>query len=197
MCFLCGCVYVHRKKPAHDLRRNQKQGENHIQWYRPCETTDLFFRLDSDQTEIQYGQQTYLERFSSDNGKFLDLRRHMSEFEDWIADIPFSTGDVRILCCLEDRRCVAKGCAKQKRLCSQCEVPVCRTCDAHARQRNPTQSPVSLANDMMIFYAPKALCADGGLTVMEMICASPCITSMICFSLEVKYGNLFNTGAYA
>eukprot|EP00973_Karenia_brevis_P080081 11111041-Karenia_brevis.AAC.1 len=30
---------------------------------------------------------------------------------------------------------------------------------------------------------------------MEMICASPCITSMICFSLEVKFGNMFNTKA--
>ena len=30
------------------------------------------------------------------------------------------------------------------------------------------------------------------MTVMEMICASPCITSMICFSMEVKYGNMFN-----
>jgi len=54
---------------------------------------------------------------------------------------------------------------------------------------------VALANDMMIFYAPAELCKDDGLTVMEIICASPCITSMICFSLEVKYGNLFNTKA--
>jgi hypothetical protein len=28
---------------------------------------------------------------------------------------------------------------------------------------------------------------------MEMICASPCLTSMICFSMEVKYGNMFDT----
>ena len=49
-----------------------------------------------------------------------------------------------------------------------------------------------LANDLMIFYAPSELYEDGGMTVMEMICASPCITSMICFSLEVKYGNMFN-----
>ena len=27
------------------------------------------------------------------------------------------------------------------------------------------------------------------MTVMEMICCSPCITSMICFSLEVKIQN--------
>eukprot|EP00959_Pyramimonas_sp_CCMP1952_P413672 8667760-Pyramimonas_sp.AAC.1 len=30
---------------------------------------------------------------------------------------------------------------------------------------------------------------------MEMIYCSPCITSMICFSLEVKYPNLFDTVA--
>ena len=58
-----------------------------------------------------------MERFSSDNGKFLDLRRHMSEFEDWIADVPFSTGDVRILCCLEDRRCVEKKVVPSKSAC--------------------------------------------------------------------------------
>ena len=34
------------------------------------------------------------------------------------------------------------------------------------------------------------------MIVMEMICASPCITSMICFSLEVKYGNMFNTNVH-
>ena len=28
---------------------------------------------------------------------------------------------------------------------------------------------------------------------MEMICASACITSMVCFSLEVKYGNMLDT----
>ena len=28
---------------------------------------------------------------------------------------------------------------------------------------------------------------------MEMMCASPCLTSMICFSMEVKYGNIFDS----
>ena len=53
--------------------------------------------------------------------------------------------------------------------------------------------PAALCNDLMVFYAPNELYEAGGLTVMEMICASPCITSMICFSMEVKYGNLFNS----
>ena len=34
------------------------------------------------------------------------------------------------------------------------------------------------------------------MIVMEIICASPCITSMICFSLEVKYGNMFSTNVH-
>ena len=49
-----------------------------------------------------------------------------------------------------------------------------------------------LANDLMVFYAPKEVYEDK-MTVMEMICCSVCITSMICFSLEVKYGSLFST----
>ena len=44
----------------------------------------------------------------------------------------------------------------------------------------------------MVFYAPREVYTDQ-MTVMEMICCSVCITSMICFSLEVKYGNLFST----
>eukprot|EP00959_Pyramimonas_sp_CCMP1952_P013625 287778-Pyramimonas_sp.AAC.1 len=30
---------------------------------------------------------------------------------------------------------------------------------------------------------------------MEMICCSPCINAMICFSLEVKYQDLFDSVA--
>ena len=30
---------------------------------------------------------------------------------------------------------------------------------------------------------------------MEMLCASPCLTAMICFSMEVKYGNMLNSHA--
>eukprot|EP00959_Pyramimonas_sp_CCMP1952_P173446 3624717-Pyramimonas_sp.AAC.1 len=46
----------------------------------------------------------------------------------------------------------------------------------------------SLANDLMAFYAPDRMHTEG-MTVMEMICCSPCIASTICFSLEVKFQN--------
>ena len=46
--------------------------------------------------------------------------------------------------------------------------------------------PAALVNDLMIFYAPRELYTQN-VTILEMICASPCLTSMICFSLEKKY----------
>ena len=53
----------------------------------------------------------------------------------------------------------------------------------------------ALSNDMMIFYAPKSMYEDK-MTVLEMICSSVCITSMICFSMEIKYGHLLDTSVH-
>ena len=41
----------------------------------------------------------------------------------------------------------------------------------------------------MIYYAPSILYTEK-VTVMEMICASVCITSMICFTFVKKYRNI-------
>ena len=43
--------------------------------------------------------------------------------------------------------------------------------------------PAALANDMMIYYGPSEFYTET-VTVMEMLCASVCITSMTCFALE-------------
>ena len=56
--------------------------------------------------------------------------------------------------------------------------------------------PAALANDMMIFYAPRELYTKK-VTIMEMICASVCLTSMICFSLEKNIeGNVHSTSKF-
>ena len=56
----------------------------------------------------------------------------------------------------------------------------------------PTLPPPSLCSDMM-FYAPEELYENAGLPITEMICACPCLTSMICFPMEAKYGNMFDS----
>ena len=48
---------------------------------------------------------------------------------------------------------------------------------------------------MMIFHAPTEVYAQEA-TVMDMICASVCITPMVCFSLEARYGDMLNTTAH-
>ena len=44
---------------------------------------------------------------------------------------------------------------------------------------------LTLADDLMIFYAPLELYTQN-VTVMELICASVCLTSMLCYTLEAK-----------
>ena len=78
-------------------------------------------------------------------------------------------------------------------------MPVCTECATVVEKSwdifdglYPQPPPRALSNDMMIFYAPKSIYEDQ-MTVLEMICSSVCITSMICFSMEVKYGHLLDT----
>ena len=44
----------------------------------------------------------------------------------------------------------------------------------------------SLANEMWTGYAPERLLKEQ-VTVMEAICASPCITTLTCMTMEAKY----------
>ena len=84
---------------------------------------------------------------------------------------------------------------QQRQLCSECKTPVCTYCYKYLNSLSPSLPQAALSNDMMVFYAPEELYQDGGLTIMEMLCASPCLTAMICFSMEVKYGNMLNSHA--
>ena len=112
------------------------------------------------------------------------------ELADWQLDVPFRETPLTILCCPEDRWCRHEGCSSGRTMCTDCQLPMCHLCARSVLQQEPELPPGSLANDMMIYYGPEELYTHQ-MTVLEMICSSVCITSMICFSLEVKYGNLF------
>ena len=161
MCFLCGCIYMHRERPEWDRRPGQAESENYIQWKSAFdESKRKFLGMSKQQTEAYYGLETYLKKFNTDAGNFLDLRREgVNEFNDWTCEVPFENGNVKIVCCPEDRECTSE-CLSQTCLCDKCRIPLCRTCKASILRKCPTQSPVALANDMLAFYAPKSLC-DG------------------------------------
>ena len=136
-----------------------------------------------------------MEKYGMGDGKNPDLRRHREEFDDWTLDVLVGNESIEVLCCPEDRRCERPNCIEGRTMCRTCQVLVCRFCLRCVRDKEPKLPAGALANDMMIVYAPREIYAEQ-MTVMEMICASPCITSMICFSLEVKYGNMFNTNVH-
>ena len=105
-------------------------------------------------------------------------------FASWKLRLP-GPDDVELLCCPEDHRCgaapehVAEGV-----LCEHCELPVCGECLGHLAQAE--LPPLSLANDMWTGYAPERIYAEEA-TVMELICASPCVTTLICMSMEARF----------
>ena len=85
----------------------------------------------------------------------------------------------------QDHRCGAHPHhSRDKVLCEDCEVPICKECRQDlSAGRLP---PLSLANDMWTGYAPHRL-AEQKVTVMEAICASPCITMLTCMTMEARY----------
>ncbi|CAK9033585.1 ATP-dependent DNA helicase, partial [Durusdinium trenchii] len=84
-----------------------------------------------------------------------------------------------------DHRCHANPeHVDMKILCPECEVPLCQACKEHLT--SGSLPPLSLANDMFTGYAPKRIYEEK-VTVMELICASPCITALICISMEAKH----------
>ena len=185
ICFLCACIYPHMEGT-----RNQ-----HIKYYKPlcAANKGLFFQCSRRDMQELFSLDTYLCKYGKDVDGFFDLKQQLHEFDDWLLKVPFVEEEaVEIVCCPEDRRC-SPACLGGHDLCSDCEVPLCNHCLSFVDTANPSLPPASLCNDMMIFYAPQELYEDGGLTIMEMICASPCITAMICFSMEVKYGNMFDS----
>ena len=185
ICFFCGCIH-----PYLDTDEREAQ---HIVWMKPCNESNSFLKYSRKETEYHFSLEAYLNKYAVDPLGHYDLRRHVDEFDDWIADIPFGNDHVKIICCPEDRRCNVVSCRTSLRLCKDCEVPVCKLCRPYFTGRTRECPPGALANDMMIFSPPREIYVEGGLTVMEMICASACLTSMICFSMEVKYGNMLDT----
>eukprot|EP00438_Fugacium_kawagutii_P001459 Skav211876 [mRNA] locus=scaffold1431:374175:389938:+ [translate_table: standard] len=172
LCFVCA-----RKYPYVKTSRNQEIG-----WVQPVDArNETVFGQPVAAVEKTLGLQAFKEKYVDKEITFAQQEMN-AELEDWISQVEFGTACVKLVCCPEDKVCRKK--CKPKTLCSQCWVPVCRTCriDLVSHGRQPA---AALSNDMMVYYAPRQAFSLE-VTVMEMLCASPCLTTMICFSLEQK-----------
>ena len=182
ICFFCACVYP----------RLAKRRSNEIRWVQPFDGHSKLCSFGREQAEEIFSIDKFLERYGRCDKGVPDLTLHPDEFDDWVAEVPFAGGAVRIICCPEDKLCGRVEKCGPTELCASCQVPVCRDCESDLYGPEPKMPARCLANDLMVFYAPKEIFTEQ-MSVLELMCCSVCITSMICFSLEVKYGNLFDT----
>ena len=186
---ICWCCA--RKFPYLDKRR-----VNDIRWTQPlkrnsgCEQQPWTFSGMNVMKAVDiFGLQTFLDRYGTERGQERINRARAKECrDDWCLAVRTPEASFEFICCPEDHTCKDAVCTRRQRCCPDCWLPICRECESGFVDESgkAAMPPASLANDMMIYYAPKVLYTEE-VTVMEMICASVCLTSMICFSLEKKY----------
>ena len=175
ICFSCACIHPYVADTAANGR---------IRWARliegPADNDDVGHAEMANRLHELFSIDKYLDRYEDLAG---DVKlRDVANFDDWTVTIP-GFGD--LLCCPEDHRC--QTCPQhpsQHTLCEHCEVPLCSDCRRHLS--NGDLPPLSLCNDMWTGYSPARL-HDEKVTVMEMICASPCITTLICMAMEARH----------
>ena len=86
--------------------------------------------------------------------------------------------------CCQDRRCSLGHDADDQDLCEGCELPICSKCKSSLS--GGALPALALANDMWTGYAPQYF-IEQKVTVMEAICASPCVTTLVCMTMEARY----------
>ena len=176
VCFCCARRFPH----VEDLQRNP------IDWHQPLKNKDLFMGLTATQAERILGFENYKKKYGRCEGANMpNLLNAPEEFQDWLVRVQIGTANFEMLCCPEDVECEKKTCLERRTLCEACRVPICSDCNGYFNSVEPSLPPAALANDMMIFYAPTEIYSLN-VTVVEMICASVCITSMICCTLEMR-----------
>ena len=172
LCFVCA-----RKYPYVRSSRNQD-----ITWVQPVDAkNETIFGQSVTAAEELLGMQTFRQKYVEKETEF--AREEMNaELEAWACQVDFTAVSVQLLCCPEDKTCQRR--CRPRTLCSQCWVPLCKSCRVDLVWQSK-QPAAALSNDMMIYYGPREAYSME-VTVMEMLCASPCLTTMICFSLEQK-----------
>ena len=172
VCFVCA-----RKYPYVAAGRNQEIG-----WVQPMnQKKETFFGQPLARGEEVLGLRVFKEKYV-DKGTAVAQEEMAEELRSWTCEAHFPGKVIEVVCCPEDKEC-DRHCGPE-RLCPQCWVPLCRDCrrDLVWNGQHPA---AALSNDMMVYYGPRNVYSNE-VTVMEMLCASPCLTTMICFSLEQR-----------
>ena len=173
ICFVCA-----RRFPFVDGFPNQQ-----ISWLRAYEPrTGLFFDHVPEMLEALLGMSTYHARYVTTLPADMqpDLQ---SELAQWTCTIACAPYNMSVLVCPEDKKCIQR--CPSNRLCTHCEIPICTSC--HTRIYRQRMKPLeALSNDLFLGHPPRELYAQE-CTMLELLCASPCMTALTCFSIEWRY----------
>ena len=148
-------------------------------------TTSSFFGMSKDKALDIVGLAKCCQRYGTVSDNVI-LTEDVDEFNAWHLQVKFGSDTLKMLCCPEDLYCkniIINESHSRQECCEACEMPCCNECAHHIFAEEPAMPPAALANDMMIYSAPLELYTEN-ITVMEMLCASVCITSMLCFTLD-------------
>ena len=173
ICFVCA-----RRFP---YTSGMQVGEE-IHWtYVFVAKTNELLGLPMEQAKDILGYDAYWRQYGSQLPE--SVHTHLREdLRDWTAVVHTEDASFTIICCPEDKICKRR--CQRNHICTSCRAPVCHACWAQLAKQKRVP-PAALANDLLIFYAPKQI-YEQEVTFMELVCASPCFTAMTCFSLEKK-----------
>ena len=90
-----------------------------------------------------------------------------------------------LLACPEDKRCTRTRPCRPDHMCAWCDVPICHTCrrSLYTQTCKPTEA---LTNNLLLGHPPRELYVQE-CTALELLCASPCMTALTCYSIEWRY----------
>ena len=175
VCFVCA-----RRYPFMPACRNTC-----ITWVQARDPkTRLVLGQTSEKLEEILGWKTFEQRYilPLDESTQSSLR---SEMDSWTCHFRSAEYDVMLVACSEDKRCSAVSPCRSNRMCALCEVPLCKACQdsLYGCQRKPAEA---LSNNMVLGHPPRDLYAQE-CTVLELLCASPCMTALTCYSIEWRH----------
>ena len=179
ICFFCARRFPH-------VETGPRRLQDRIMWRRLLGPgKDECLGATHQQVEHWFGYDTYWERYGRQHGHEAQ-RLLQDQLQEWQTTLRYdAAAPLRIICCPEDKVCTRRCAASVT--CPKCRAPVCEFCWLQIR-KHKAMPATALANDMLIFYAPKMI-YQMEVTFMELVCASPCFTAMCCFSLEKKLLN--------
>ena len=173
ICFICARRYPF----VHDFPNQE------IRWQRAFDQiTGQFFGQSAEDLEKMLGFHTYHARYVST----LPADTQMSlqpELEQWTCNMSCPSYTIRVVACPEDKTCYRR--CSMESVCTHCEVPICSSCWNYV-YRHRSKPPAALSNDMILGHPPREIYAQE-CTVLELLCASPCMTALTCFSIEWRY----------